>query len=236
MYLLPEVILPFSRRLFFSFRSKNIFSFCYKQFKAIPKTKKTTKPINVKQKTWIGEQIENYKIVDGDWFGEKKHWLNNDYVKFIRFAQWKIDQAGEGVLGFITDNSYLDNITFRGMRQSLLNSFDEIYILDLHGNSTKKDKNTDGGKDENVFDIQQGVSIVFFIKNKKGAKNKTFHQEIWGLREYKYDWLNKHDIKNVKWIKLGPQNPYYFLMVRYSLYRRRNVVRLHRQYRFVASS
>jgi len=89
-------------------------------------------------------------------------------VKFIRFAQWKIDQAGEGVLGFITNHSYLDNPTFRGMRQSLMNSFDEIYILDLHGNSLKKEKCPDGSKDKNVFDIQQGVAIALFIKEKGG--------------------------------------------------------------------
>jgi predicted helicase len=128
--------------------------------------KNATKDLHINQKTWIGEQIEHYKIIDGAWFGERKHWLNNDYVKFIRFAQWKIDQAGEGVLGFITDNSYLDNITFRGMRQSLMNSFNEIYVLDLHGNSNKGDKAPDGSRDQNVFDIMQGVSIVFFIKHK----------------------------------------------------------------------
>lgn len=116
---------------------------------------------------WITEQIETYKHVDGEHFKEKKHWLQDDYVKFIRFSQWKIDQAGEGVLGFITNHSYLDNPTFRGMRQSLMNSFDEIYILDLHGNSLKKEKAPDGSKDENVFDIQQGVAICFMIKYKK---------------------------------------------------------------------
>jgi predicted helicase len=92
--------------------------------------------------------------------------LQDDYVKFIRFSQWKIDQAGEGVLGFITNHSYLDNPTFRGMRQSLMDSFDEIYILDLHGSSLKKEKSPDGGKDENVFDIQQGVAVCFMIKYK----------------------------------------------------------------------
>ncbi|HEX9917449.1 MAG TPA: N-6 DNA methylase [candidate division Zixibacteria bacterium] len=120
-----------------------------------------------KTKTWIGNLIEDYKFVDGKPLGEKNpKWLQDDYVKFIRFAQWKIDQAGEGVLGFITNHSYLDNPTFRGMRQSMMNSFNEIYILDLHGNSLKKEKCPDGSKDENVFDIQQGVAIVFLIKRK----------------------------------------------------------------------
>jgi predicted helicase len=186
----------------------------YKKYKAVGKLKKAVKNTIIKQKTWIGEQIENYKIIDGKWFGERKHWLNNDYVKFIRFAQWKIDQAGEGVLGFITDNSYLDNITFRGMRQSLMNSFDEIYILDLHGNSIRQEKALDGGKDENVFDIMQGVSIAFFIKHKNGKTKSIRHNEIFGLREYKYDWLNKHSIQSIKWNKLEPISPYYFFIPR----------------------
>ncbi|MDO9027872.1 MAG: N-6 DNA methylase, partial [Candidatus Roizmanbacteria bacterium] len=100
---------------------------------------------------WISKEIKAYFQVDGKPLGEKNpKWLQDDYVKFIRFAQWKIDQAGEGVLGFITNHSYLDNPTFRGMRQSLMQSFDEIYLLDLHGNSLKKEKCPDGSKDENV--------------------------------------------------------------------------------------
>jgi len=161
---------------------------------------------------WITEQIETYKYVDGEHFKERKHWLQDDYVKFIRFSQWKIDEAGEGVLGFITNHSYLDNPTFRGMRQSLMNSFDEIYILDLHGNSQKKEKAPDGSKDENVFDIQQGVSIAFLIKHKKAKAKSIVHNEIFGLRDIKYDWLNNHSIKNVKWGKLEPKSPYYFLI------------------------
>ncbi len=109
-----------------------------------------------------------YYTVDGKPLGEKNpKWLQDDYVKFIRFAQWKIDQAGEGVVGMITNHSYLDNPTFRGMRQSLMETFNEIYIIDLHGNSLKKEKCPDGSKDQNVFDIQQGVAIVFMIKKKE---------------------------------------------------------------------
>jgi len=134
-------------------------------------------------------------------------------VKFIRFAQWKIDTAGEGVLGFITNHSYLDNPTFRGMRQSLMQSFDEIYLLDLHGNSLKKEKCPDGSKDENVFDIQQGVAIVLFIK-KKDLKKKISHADLWGLREDKYNWLNKHDIKTTKWKKITPKSEFYLFIPR----------------------
>ncbi|MFA5803905.1 MAG: type ISP restriction/modification enzyme [Melioribacteraceae bacterium] len=162
---------------------------------------------------WISDIIKEYYQVDGKPLGEKNpKWLQDDYVKFIRFSQWKIDQAGEGVLGFITNHSYLDNPTFRGMRQSLMNSFDEIYILDLHGNSLRKEKAPDGSKDENVFDIQQGVAIAFFVKYKTGKKKQVNHQEIFGLRETKYDWLIKHNIKNVKWKKIAPHPEFYLFI------------------------
>lgn len=139
---------------------------------------KTGKEKRKKCKTWIGELIEDYKFVDGEPLGERNpKWLQDDYVKFIRFAQWKIDQAGEGVLGLITNHSYLDNPTFRGMRQSLMKSFDEIYILDLHGNSLKKEKCPDGSKDENVFDIRQGVAIALFIKRKLEKREKFIIQK-----------------------------------------------------------
>jgi predicted helicase len=158
---------------------------------------------------WISSEIKAYYQVDGRPLNEKNpKWLQDDYVKFIRFAQWKIDQAGEGVLGFITNHSYLDNPTFRGMRQSLMRSFDEMYILDLHGNSLKKERSPDGSKDENVFDIQQGVAIAIFIK-KKGMKEKVFHAECFGAREDKYIWLNKHDITTTKWKKINPKSEFY---------------------------
>lgn len=183
-------------------------------YRWVPNYRKADENKTLKQKTWIGALIEDYKICDGKPLGEKNpKWLQDDYVKFIRFAQWKIDQAGEGILGFITNHSYLDNPTFRGMRQSLTQSFDEIYLLDLHGNSLKKEKCPDGSKDENVFDIQQGVAIALLIK-KKGIKKKVFHSEIWGLREIKYDWLNKHNIATTKWKSIKPKSEFYFFIPR----------------------
>ena len=143
-------------------------------------------------------------------------WLQDDYVKFIRFAQWKIDQAGQGVLGFITNHSYLDNPTFRGMRQSLMKSFDEVYILDLHGNSLKKEKCPDGSKDENVFDIMQGVAIALFIK-KPGLKKKILKADLFGARQIKYDWLSDHDKTNTDWNELKPQSEFYFFTKRDSI-------------------
>lgn len=189
---------------------------------------------------WISTEIKEYYKVDGHPLNEKQpKWLQDDYVKFIRFAQWKIDQAGEGILGFITNHSYLDNPTFRGMRQSLMNSFDEMYILDLHGNSLKKEVCPDGSKDENVFDIRQGVAIALFIKEKepveepiyrspqrslfekepkpkkpKKHKCKVSYAEIWGLREQKYDWLLKNGVKSTKWKRLAPRSEFYLFIPR----------------------
>jgi len=180
-------------------------------YKLIPQTKKAKLEIKRKQKTWIGELIEHYKIIDGQWLKEKNpKWLQDDYVKFIRFAQWKIDQAGEGALGFITNHSYLDNPTFRGMRQSLMNSFNEMYILDLHGSSLKKERCPNGSKDQNVFDIRQGVAIALFIKKKdENGRCKVYHLEIWGLRQEKYNWLFNNDIKTTKWQELSPKSEFY---------------------------
>jgi hypothetical protein len=163
-----------------------------------------------------GSKDEGYYKVDGKSLGERNpKWLQDDYVKFLRFAQWKIDQAGEGVLGFITNHSYIDNPTFRGMRQSLMNTFNEIYILNLHGNSLKREKCPDGSKDQNVFDIQQGVAIALFIKRKSNRKiNNVYHSDLWGLRETKYKWLLQNDIKTTKWEKISPKSEHYFFIPR----------------------
>ncbi len=163
---------------------------------------------------WISSEIKTYHHVDGKPLGEKNpKWLQDDYVKFIRFAQWKIDQAGEGLVGLITNHSYLDNPTFRGMRQSLMTTFDEMHILDLHGNSLKKEKCPDGSKDENVFDIQQGVAVALFVK-RKGLKKGISHSELWGVREDKYKWLNKNDIRSTRWKKISPKSEFFLFKPR----------------------
>ncbi|MFM6023049.1 MAG: N-6 DNA methylase, partial [Dolichospermum sp.] len=124
------------------------------------------------QDTIYNSSTESYFEVDGKSLGERNpKWLNDDYVKFIRFSQWRIEKTGYGVLAFITNHGYLDNPTFRGMRQSLMRTFDEIYVLDLHGNSKKKEVCPDGSADQNVFDIQQGVAIGFFIKYQNKEQN-----------------------------------------------------------------
>jgi len=163
-----------------------------------------------------GSKDDGYYMVDGKPLKEKNpKWLQDDYVKFIRFAQWKIDQAGEGIIGFITNHSYLDNPTFRGMRQSLMRSFNEIYILDLHGNSLKKEICPDGSPDENVFDIRQGVAIAFFIKKKSPKEScSVHHSELWGSREKKYDWLRKNDIETTDWVEISPKTGFYLFVPR----------------------
>ena len=169
------------------------------------------------------EETGNYFEVDGQPLGEKNpKWVNNDYVKFFRFAQWRIEQTGEGILAFITDHSYLSSPTFRGMRQSLMETFDEIYLLDLHGNAKKKERAPDGSKDDNVFDIQQGVAIGIFVKYAK-AKSRSAarlcHADLWGGREAgphdgKYGWLAANDIASTRWLELSPKSPFYLFVPR----------------------
>ena len=174
---------------------------------------KTNKPKH--ELTWIGKLIEDYKVVDGKPLNERKIWLQDDYVKFLRFGQWRIDTTKRGILGFITNNGYLDNPTFRGMRQSLLNSFTEIYILNLHGNSKKKETAPDGGKDENVFDIQQGVTIGIFVKQAdKTVPAVIYYADMWGLRENKYQTLFEKRVNDVEWKVLSPNSPFYFFIPR----------------------
>lgn len=143
---------------------------------------------------WITDKIEDYKYVDGVHFGERKHWLQDDYVKFLRLSEHMIEQNGEGVLGFITNHGYLDNPTFSGMRWHLMQTFDRIHVLDLHGNSNKREISPDGSSDKNVFDIMQGVAIIIAVKHKaKGNSPKQLaevrHGELWGTRDGKYAQL-----------------------------------------------
>lgn len=158
---------------------------------------------------------QSYYKVDGESLGEKNSkWLQDDYVKFMRYAQWKIHKEGEGIVGMITNHSYLDNPTFRGMRQSLMKTFNEIYVTDLHGNSKKKETMPDGSKDENVFDIIQGTAIAVMVKKKNEKGCKVFHHDIFGVRNDKYEWL-QHNLFKVKDYKvLKPITPWYFLIQR----------------------
>ena len=167
-------------------------------------------------KTFIGRLLEDYYQVDGAPLGEKNpKWLQDDYVKFIRFGQWRIEQTGEGILAFISNHGYLDNPTFRGMRQSLMNSFTDIYILNLHGNVKRKEVAPDGGKDENVFDIQQGVAIGILVKEtSKEPFCKVHYADLWGRRDSKYHSLTVSDVFSTEWAELKPTSPFYFFVPR----------------------
>lgn len=160
--------------------------------------------------------VERYKTVDGKPLGEKNpKWLQDDYVKFLAFGQWRIERTGQGVLGFITNHAYLDNPTFRGMRQSLMSTFTDIYILNLHGNAKKKEVAPDGGKDENVFDIQQGVAIGILVKEPGKTGPATVHYaDLWGLRETKYRTMVESDISGTDWARLKPTSPFYLFVPR----------------------
>lgn len=167
--------------------------------------------------------VPDYFKCDGKPLGERNpKMLNDDYVKFIRFAQWRIDRTGEGILGFITNHGYLDNPTFRGMRQALMQSFSEIHVLDLHGNDRKKEVDpATGEKDENVFDIQQGVAILLAIKKKDHTGPcEVFHAELFGKRavrdsrkqdapiiDGKYHWLWSHNVADTNWERLPCDSP-----------------------------
>ncbi|MGL2778963.1 N-6 DNA methylase [Helicobacter pylori] len=139
-------------------------------------------------------------------------WLLDDYVKFMRFAQNKIESLGHGLFGFISNNAFLDNPTFRGLRRSLLECYDELYILNLHGNARKKEKTPQGATDENVFNIMQGVSINLFVKKAQATKPKICYYDVYGGRAEKYAFLAQHDLGSINWLELAPREPFYSLI------------------------
>ncbi len=167
---------------------------------------------------WIMSLMDDYKKEPNTTERLKERnpkWINDDYVKFLRYGQHFIERNGEGVLAYICPHGFLDNPTFRGMRWNLLKTFDKIYVLDLHGNSKKKEVSPDGSPDVNVFDIMQGVSINFFIKTgekKKGELAQVLHHDIYGEREFKYQFLNSNSIDSVSYKKLPNIAPMYFMV------------------------
>ena len=167
---------------------------------------------------WIMKLMEDYKKEPG---GKEKlkernpKWINDDYVKFLRYGQHFIEKNGEGILAFINPHGFLDNPTFRGMRWNLLKTYDKIYTLDLHGNSKKKETAPDGSVDVNVFDIMQGVSINLFVKTgkkKEGELGKVFHFDLYGKREFKYDFLIENSIKTIIYKQLENIEPNFFFV------------------------
>ena len=167
---------------------------------------------------WIKGLMNDYKKEpDSDMPLKERNpkWINDDYVKFIRLGQYYVDKNEEGVLAYINNHSFLDNPTFRSMRWNLLKSFDKIYIIDLHGSCKKKEVCPDGSKDENVFDIQQGVSINIFVKTGKKSKKRlaeVYHCDVWGKRQAKYDILEANNLYSLNFKEINPTAPFYFFI------------------------
>ncbi len=160
---------------------------------------------------WILNLIKDYKKD----LNERKINLDDDYIKFIRYGQHFIQKNGSGVLAYISNNSFIDGITHRQMRKNLLETFDKIYILDLHGNAKKKETSPDGSLDKNVFDIMQGVSINIFVKTgdkKPNQLGKVFHADLFGKRDFKYDFISENNLASIKWKVLENKEPYYFFV------------------------
>jgi len=160
---------------------------------------------------WIQTLIKDYK----ENLNEKKINLDDDYIKFLRYGQFLIEKNGEGILAFISNNSFIDGVTHRQMRKSLIESFDKIYIIDLHGSLKKKETDTEGGKDENVFDIQQGVSINIFVKTGKKPKysrNSVYHSDVFGTRAFKYERLFNSSIDLTQFQSINYSKPYHFFV------------------------
>ena len=142
-------------------------------------------------------------------FRERKHWLNDDYVKFFRFSEQIINKSEEGILAFVTNNGYLYNHTFRGMRASLLRSFDKIYIVNLHGRASKKDIPPEGKKNENIFDITQGIALFIGIKKTNNRSwAKVYYTDVWGTRAEKLDTLDRGSLSFDE-LSLDPKMAYF---------------------------
>lgn len=170
------------------------------------------------QGAWIEELVDDYKTGYPELQkpGQAK-WLRDDYVKFVRWAQWKLSDASKGTLGYITNHAYIDNPTFVGMREQLMLEFDEIYVLDLHGNANRLEEPPEGGVDQNVFDIQQGVAISIFVKTGDTDEDEyadVYHTELWGTREEKYEALRGSDIRDADWEEVNPSEPHYLFVPR----------------------
>ena len=164
--------------------------------------------------TFIGGLIEDYKLVDNKPLGERStKALQADSIKFIRWAQWRIDENGEGVIGYVVNNNFLDGLVFRGMRQSLMNSFNAIYHLNLHGSGRRREAVPEGQSNENVFNILQGVSLLLCVKERDNtASAKVYYADMWGSRTEKYHSLLASDVQHTEWTELQPTSPLYLFV------------------------
>ncbi|WP_441704787.1 N-6 DNA methylase [Helicobacter pylori] len=186
-----------------------------KKVKLADKIKTLLKNIQTQKQSGSKEALKGLKNLHSKYkLQDEKNpkWLLDDYVKFMRFAQNKIESLGHGLFGFISNNAFLDNPTFRGLRRSLLECYDELYILNLHGNARKKEKTPQGAKDENVFNIMQGVSINLFVKKAQTTKQKIHYYDVYGERAEKYAFLAQNDLNSIEWLELTPREPFYLLL------------------------
>lgn len=165
---------------------------------------------------YTGNDVYKHEPGGGKLQERNSKWINDDYVKFIRLAESMIERTDEGIVSMITAHGYIDNPTFRGMRWHLMETFDSIYVLDLHGNTNKKEISPDGSPDENVFNIKTGVSIIFAIKKKDNKKElaDVYQSDLYGKRDKKFSHLEKNTIKSIKWNKVSPSKPNYPWIIR----------------------
>ncbi|WP_024774013.1 N-6 DNA methylase [Helicobacter pylori] len=186
-----------------------------KGVKLTDKIKTLLKNIQTQKQSDSKNALKNLKQIHSKYkLQDEKNpkWILDDYVKFMRFAQNKIESLGHGLFGFISNNAFLDNPTFRGLRRSLLECYDELYILNLHGNARKKEKTPQGADDENVFNIKQGVSINLFVKKAQTTKQKIHYYDVYGERAEKYAFLAQNDLNSIEWLELTPRKPFYSLL------------------------
>ncbi|PUD35191.1 DNA methyltransferase [Helicobacter pylori] len=186
-----------------------------KNVKLTDKIQTLLSSVQIQKQSGSKDALKNLKQLHSKYKLQKERnpkWLLDDYVKFMRFAQNKIKSLGHGLFGFISNNAFLDNPTFRGLRCSLLECYDELYILNLHGNARKKEETPQGAKDENVFNIKQGVSINLFVKKVQTTKQKIHYRDVYGQRAEKYAFLAQHDLNSIEWLELAPREPFYLLI------------------------
>ncbi|GAA7396778.1 DNA methyltransferase [Helicobacter pylori] len=186
-----------------------------KNVKLTDKIKTLLKNLQTQKESGGKNALKNLKQLHSKYKLQKEKnpkWLLDDYMKFMRFAQNKIESLGHGLFGFISNNAFLDNPTFRGLRHSLLECYDELYILNLHGNARKKEETPQGAKDENVFNIMQGVSINLFVKKAPATRQKIFYYDVYGQRAEKYAFLAQNDLNSIEWLELTPRAPFYLLL------------------------
>ncbi len=186
-----------------------------KKVKLTDKIKTLLKNIQTQKQSGSKDALKDLKQIYSKYKLQNEQnpkWILDDYVKFMRFAQNKIESLGHGLFGFISNNAFLDNPTFRGLRRSLLECYDELYILNLHGNARKKEKTPQGADDENVFNIKQGVSINLFVKKAQTTKQKIHYYDVYGERAEKYAFLAQNDLNSIEWLELTPREPFYLLL------------------------